>query len=157
MALAIRVFPAPVAACSMIRRTPRIGRSQDRLAFGGARNFEAGVDGVGEVAGIAQHVPGRHASRPRVKFGIRKNDAALVPREIFGETDRRRPGRLVPLQLGEPIGHLATLGLPPSPRSCMGTPPIFLWGGGAHQHAPPWSFLTAEGKVWRAAAYLEMP
>ena len=29
MALAIRVFPAPVAACNMIRRTPRIGRSQD--------------------------------------------------------------------------------------------------------------------------------
>jgi nucleoside diphosphate kinase len=31
------------------------------------------------------------ASRPCVKFAIRKNDAALSPRKIFGETAPRTP------------------------------------------------------------------
>ena len=39
----------------------RVALQERRQAFAGARNFEAGVDGVGKVAGIAQHVPGRHA------------------------------------------------------------------------------------------------
>jgi len=37
---------------------------------------------------VAKSLP--FASRPRVKFGIRKKDAALSPREIFGETARRK-------------------------------------------------------------------
>ena len=37
---------------------------------------------------VAKSLP--FASRPRVRFGIRKNDAALSPREIFGETARRK-------------------------------------------------------------------
>ena len=68
-------------------------------------------------------------------------------------TPPKRPGILGPFQLGKLIGDLATPS--PSPRSCMGAPPILFGGVAHHQHAPPWSPQRRTRRALQRARRLE--
>ena len=78
-------------------------KRRERIA--GARHLEAGVDRVGEVAGIAEHVAGRHARRVRRGEG-RKQRVAVAQAHAFAR-DRRhgRRGRVVDHAKAQAVGN----------------------------------------------------
>ena len=64
-----------------------IALQKRRQATAGARYFEAGVDRIGKIAGVAQHVAGRHGRRVRGGEGWKQRVA--VAQADAAARDRR--------------------------------------------------------------------
>ncbi len=63
-----------------------IALEKRRQAVAGARHFEAGIDGIGEIAGVAEHMPGGH--RRRVRRGESRKQRVAVAQAYAVARDR---------------------------------------------------------------------
>ncbi len=84
----------------------RIAFQERRQGLAGAGHLEAGIDRVGEIAGVAEHMPGRHDGRIRGSESRKQRMTVAQAHALAGNRRHGRSGAVVDRAETKPVGDV---------------------------------------------------